>query len=203
MFENISYIIINILLSITLAASFIVIFYFTYVKNIEEKIVVNNVKYTIDQLGDSILPIFSPTDKEKLLESLKEIKLPDINEADEYVLTENKKLEKTAYTYITLLIVIIFSIVTILLIFNPKYNILEIVIKNLILLGFIGLTEYLFLTFFISKYISANPSKILSKIISNFAENPSKKIIENDDNSKEYLAAKFISKYLNLSKKQN
>ena len=47
--------IVNFLLSVSFAASFIGIFFFTYGKIVEKQIVVNNVNYTINDLSDFIL----------------------------------------------------------------------------------------------------------------------------------------------------
>jgi len=165
MFSNIPYIIINILLSIMLAASFIGVFYFTYAKTVEKQIIVNNVQYTIDQFTNNIIPALSSDDRINIIKYIDSLP-PASTSDDNDTIVSDKKLEVTAFQYITLLIFIILTIVVIILLFNIDYNILELVVENALLLVCIGSVEYIFLTFFIAKYISSNPTQIVSSIYS-------------------------------------
>jgi len=53
---------------------------------------------------------------------------------------------------------------------NKSFSISNILIKNAIILVFIGLTEFSFLQFFGSKYISLNPNVVKHTIIHNIKD---------------------------------
>ena len=44
------HLIVNVILSVAFASSFIGIFFFTYGKEVEKNIIINNVQYTVDEL---------------------------------------------------------------------------------------------------------------------------------------------------------
>ena len=67
MFEKITSLdIINTLLTISFTSSFIGIFFFTYVKNIEKDIIVNNIKYLVTDTISNYIHLLSPDDKKKI-----------------------------------------------------------------------------------------------------------------------------------------
>jgi len=156
--------IVNFLLSISFAASFIGIFFFTYGKIVEKQIVIDNVNYTINDLSDFILSLSSSTIKTKLSAQINQVVLPEMNIADNIVENENNILLKQSAKYLgTLLVVSLVISYYICKTYDIDFN--ELLIQNLILLCGIGLVEFLFLTFVISKYVAANPNLIIKKVL--------------------------------------
>jgi len=165
------YLILNIIISVALASSFIAFFFFTYAKNVEKLIVVKNVKYVINDLLDNIVPLIPKSLKDQIIEQIDQIKLPDMTEADTNVENENNKLlVRSKQLYGKVLIGTI--ILTLIISYIYKFNIIEIVVSNLILLGGIALTEYLFLNDVIANHISADPNTIKHKVISTLLSDP-------------------------------
>jgi hypothetical protein len=68
---------VNFLLSTAFATSFIALFFFTYVKNIEREIVLDNVNYVIDDLTTTFLTILPEPIKALLEFKLDNIELKD------------------------------------------------------------------------------------------------------------------------------
>jgi hypothetical protein len=157
---------VNFLLSTAFATSFIALFFFTYVKNIEREIVLDNVNYVIDDLTTTFLTILPEPIKALLEFKLDNIELKDLSEADNKVKEDNNKLlMKSAKTFGLILVINVSLAVYISHIY--KINFTEILISNLLLLTAIALTEFFFLKLVIRKYISANPNKVKEIIFDN------------------------------------
>jgi hypothetical protein len=87
-----------------------------------------------------------------------------MNIADNIVENENNILLKQSAKYLgTLLVVSLVISYYICKTYDIDFN--ELLIQNLILLCGIGLVEFLFLTFVISKYVAANPNLIIKKVL--------------------------------------
>jgi hypothetical protein len=155
---------VKVMLSIGLASSFIGFFFFTYGKIIEKEIVINNVKYTIDNLGDFILSISTPEIKTELYKHINEVTLPNMDIADENVRDDNNKLLKKSFKYLgTLLLVSL--IVSYIICIKYELDFIEIITQNIVLLCGIGLVEFLFLRLVIANYISANPNIVKRRVL--------------------------------------
>jgi hypothetical protein len=159
------YFLVNLILFCTFAASFLTIFFFTYVKKIEEQIVLNNISYLIDETFDSYVILLSDDQKKQIKEYINTIVLKDMSAEDKEVKKHNNKLRNMAFGIIGVLFVV--SIVVSFIICRYKgYNFIEILIKNIILLCGVGLVEFIFLKLFGSKYICANMNFVKGKIAS-------------------------------------
>ena len=163
---NISKFIVNFLLSTSFAASFIAFFFFTYAKNVERDIVVNNVNYTINDLLSQFFNLMPSTIKQIISSKIDTINFDSMKSEDVKTNADNSDLMYYCIRlYGTLLAV---SIILAYLI--AKYNDVnfeDILTSNLILLTGIALTEYLFLNHVIAKFISANPNLVKYTIIKN------------------------------------
>ena len=155
---------VNVILSVALAASFIGIFFFTYVKNVEKEIVVKNVNYTISNFTDLIKNLMSPVVKTELIKELNVSKLPNMNEEDNKVEQDNNILLFKSGKLLGLLLAISL-IVAIGICYIYNLNFIEIFSQNLILLCGIALVEFLFLRLVISNYISADPNVVKKQIL--------------------------------------
>jgi len=152
-------------MAIIFVASFLVIFFFTYAAKIEEQVVKNQVNFIIQ---DFIKPfkIFTSTpqttDTMKLF--LNSISLPNMDEEDKKVAEHNKEvlmgsLKIIGSSFIVVMIILYYMSKH----FNFSFG--KILKENLIIICFVGLTEFMFLTYLGSKYISADPNFVKKTLI--------------------------------------
>jgi hypothetical protein len=170
LYHNLPSISVNIIMSVALASTFIAVFFFTYVKNVERKIVVKNVKYLIDDLTETIIPFLPPNMKKFLYYQLDVVNLPNMSKEDNEVTENNHKLLIKSAKLFGITLVVLFTIAFIIC---KKYNIdfFENLITSFLLLVAIAGTEYLFLNYIIFNYISANPNKIKLALIKTVVNN--------------------------------
>jgi low temperature requirement protein LtrA len=99
---------------------------------------------------------------------LSNIPKPILDDVDQKVEKENSIVKyKALYANIAFTLVVIGLIYLIYNNSDKSFDIKDILIKNGIILFFIGITEYSFLNFLGSKYISLNPNMIKYTIIDN------------------------------------
>jgi len=156
--------IVHFLLATSFAASFIALFFFTYAKDVERTIVVNNVKYVVSSLLSDFLKLIPAPFKKILSDQIDTINFTNMKEEDEHVTEANSKL---LYSSIKLygIILIVSFILAYMIARTNNINFEDILISNIIILFVIGLTEYLFLNHVIANYVSADPNKIKHAII--------------------------------------
>ena len=159
--------IINILLFGALASSFIGVFFFTYAKNIEQEIVLNNIEYSINELTNDILYILPLDITIDIQKQLNDIKLDDMTEADNKVKKSNKELLKLAFTVQGIFLIIVLGIVISLKLYYPNdISLMQIFSENIILLIAIGIIEFIFLKFIAAQFKAADINKIKYEVIS-------------------------------------
>uniref|UniRef100_A0A6C0HVE5 Uncharacterized protein n=1 Tax=viral metagenome TaxID=1070528 RepID=A0A6C0HVE5_9ZZZZ len=188
----------RLILIASLVVSFLTIFFFTFGKEIEHKVVTQNIDYLIDEICDGFVDTMGDKQKKAIYEKINSFKLEDMSKEDEKVETNNKQLFDKSVTILIILLVLSVFITSIISYFK-KYNYLEIVTENIILLLFVGLCEFIFLVYFGSKFISANVNFIKGKIASYlYIPNPVTdknkliyKLIDNSFNNKNLI--KFIN----------
>lgn len=156
---------INVIISVLFISLFIGIFFFTYAAQVEGTIVKNQMKFLSEDVGIYINLLGENVNK-KVKDKI--LALPNVNldEEDNKVKESNSEVMKKAIIANS-----VFTIVSIIIIYflNKKVNlnIKDVVIKNLIILIFIGLTEYVFLTYFATDFISINPNLVKYSIVEN------------------------------------
>lgn len=162
--------VIFITLQVALIASFLVIFFFSYVSKVENTIAENQVKYLVDSFTeDQKYFITDPLTKDAISRSVAEIKAPDLSKEDEYVHDSNEKLKSTAYQIILavfLVGIIIFSVYALYLMNRRDYrSIYKMLIISVILLATVAITETVFLNKIAHEYISADPNYFRNRIL--------------------------------------
>ncbi len=150
--------IVDILFNIIFISVFIGIFFFTYAKHVEENIAKKQGELLANNLSSNLK--FLSKDTKNL-----NIPKPDLSNEDDNIATNNQKLQNQAFfmlglTFITGLIIIII----ICKMFNVSFW--SYLRSNLIILFFIALCEYLFLTFIASNYISVDPNYLKYRLLS-------------------------------------
>lgn len=155
--------IINFLIATSFATSFIAFFFFTYAKNVERQIVVNNVNYLIDDLTSNVISFTNDETKELIISQLDKVNLGDMSEEDKKVEESNNNLlSQSLKLFGTLLIINLTLAFIIARVYEINFE--EILISNIMLLFAIALTEYFFLDYVIIHYISVDPNKIKGAI---------------------------------------
>jgi hypothetical protein len=165
----------EIILSITFFSTFISIFYFTYGVYIEEKIfktelidIVNNFTKSLSLLNNNV--------KDFVKQIINNVNISDLAEKDAEVASKNKKLIIFA-SIIVGIIWVVGTIISYLLstkmignLFGGecgKFHFTSVLFKNIIVILLIGLTEFVFLTYFGGAYISADYQDVINILLLN------------------------------------
>jgi hypothetical protein len=156
-----SHMIISILSSVGIVIMFLGVFFFTYASIIEQDIVKINVNIIVEDLLDVISPILDTNTKKNIVSSLT---YPNMEDADNYVLTNNNNVTSDAVNKLIIITVIMVGL-SIVISYYTKNNYLHIIGLNLIILVFIGLTEYVFLHMIVKKFIAADTNYVKALIL--------------------------------------
>jgi len=173
-------IICNVILSVIFAAGFICIFFFTYAKNVEKQVVINNLNYIVNSLLSSPIYLFKNLSVYNYVNNkLSELKSPndDLDE-DSNVIKINNDLMKKSYTYIGILLFVGLIIVFVLSIYKNRDNDIKsgliyffiLILKNLFMTSGIGLTEFIFLKFVASQFMAADDNVIIKQVLINISK---------------------------------
>jgi hypothetical protein len=156
----------NIICATAMISVFIGIFFFTYASKIERNIVVKRSTEIVDDITSNMKMII-PEDQKQIIKNtiVPYLTIPDsLNKADKDVENANNALQKSAIEYI-----FIFASVCIVIVFCLsmmfKFSFFEIVEENIIVLVFVAITEYIFLTFFAQNYITIDSNFVKGKMI--------------------------------------
>jgi len=160
---DVSKILTNVIINVGLIATFIGVFYFTYVVTVEEEFVINQLNILSTNIIYSIKPFLSEDNKKYII---KNIKKPNLAAQDEDIVQKNNKLTSSAIMNIGIIFVVT-MITGYILCKYYNHNYKDIMINNLILLSMVGLTEYTFLHMIPAKYITTDPNFVNYKVASN------------------------------------
>ena len=155
-------------------ALFLTIFFFTIAVYFEKKIVEKQVDFIIDDfIGNTFKPL---SDSQKKLiqdDIIQSINKNDLTQADKEVETQNNKTSNKAWTFVGILVAVVFSI-TVIIGFILKWDIYYIkylFFSSLYSLIFVAITETLFLFLIAQNYLSADPMKIKLNITESLFNN--------------------------------
>ena len=160
--------IIFILLNILLISTFIVIFFFTYGDTLEKNIIIDQMSFLVDNIYNDV-KIYGKNTSNLIKKQINNYSPPDTTTQDNYVKSLNKKTIQKAINAITIFIIILLVIIA-LIYYKNKVKLQPLIIKSIIILISVGITEYIFLSHFGSKYISLNPNSVKLSIINNIYE---------------------------------
>jgi hypothetical protein len=154
---------INVIISVLFIYLFIDIFLFRYGPHIGRVIVENQIKFLSEDIGGYINLLGNNINK-KVKQKLLDLPEVNLDEEDNRIKEINSQVIKKAKSVNSLFIVFTIAIVYYLN-KTAQLNISDVLIKNLIILFFIGLTIYIFLTYFAADYISINPNLVKYTIV--------------------------------------
>jgi hypothetical protein len=160
---NIPRLIVNVLLATSFFTFFITIFFFTYAKNIEKDITVKNLNYLVSNMTDNLV-LLPPELKDELSNLISNMNLSVDKQQDINVEKGNSEI---FYKAIKLYGTVCIINVVIAIIISRIYNIdlIESLFSNLNLLLVVIVTEYFFLTYIATDYISVDPNKVKRKFL--------------------------------------
>jgi hypothetical protein len=155
---------VNTSMLVAFAVCFIGIFFFTYAKDVEKDIVVNNVRYLIDTLIPN-LNLLPQSSYNILKNNVNNIKLANMDKEDAEVTNANNELLKKSAKVLG--IVLVLSLAFSYYMCN-KYNLdfNDLLYHNLILVGCVALVEFMFLNLIAKNYISADPNIVARNLTS-------------------------------------
>ena len=158
---------ITVIMNVLLISLFIGIFFFTYGSYIEGKIVNNQMEFLSSDISN-IVRLFGENTNNNFKEKIKTFILPDLHEEDKKAKEANNKIMMKAFKVnIFFAIVVIIAIATIYITSNKDFSMRVLITQNLILLLFVALTEFSFITFFVSDFVSIDPNNIKYNFIKN------------------------------------
>ena len=163
----------TVLVQVILFFIFISIFFFTYAATTEQKVVKDQLNFLVDQTVGPILGFVCKNkvvNCDKLVNSIDSIdpKSPSIKKNDDKINSSNKAIMMKAGEILLITSVIVLGIVGALFFisknknlgFFKHFNINHVLIDSFIILLFVGITEYVFLTYFGSRYITIDVNKV-------------------------------------------
>jgi hypothetical protein len=170
MSENYSELMITVSTNVLFITLFIGLFFFTYVAYIEESVVQSQMGYLSEEilskikiLGNDFITLFG--------NYVNTMGKPNLDKEDKEVEIQNSNVKyKALYANIGFSIIVIGLVYVIYNMSDKSFSISDIIIKNLIILFFIALTEFSFLTYFGSKYVSLNLNAVKYSLINNIQD---------------------------------
>jgi hypothetical protein len=161
----------NIILHIVLISVFIGIFFFTYGAYLEKEIIKIQIEYLINDLIGSV-KVFLPK-SEKINKHIRDFDIKIDESQDQKVRKSNNSIKIKAF--IAIFILVIFGLLIILAIskvmnrqnMTQKQFWLKLFKYNIVAIIFIGLTEFIFASFFVKKYMAINTNKLKKSVIDN------------------------------------
>ena len=153
----------NITLHIITIAVFITILFFTYGSYLEEKTIEKQMDYvTVDLIGD--IKVLSPELSLVLKQKLSNVKPPDMRAADDAVKEHNKEIVTNASITIGVSAAFFILFVALMIWYNGL-DAKKIVLHNLLALAVVGFTYFMFSSFIVYNYRSAEPNMVKRSIL--------------------------------------
>ena len=156
----------KIFMQVFFVVTFLSLFFFLYVVKIEREIFIDQINFVVDDLYDSFatdmnetLPPAEQTYlKNQLYDYVNQVQIPP--EDDQSIQDQNNEvLDQTKQIVITIG-TILFSIVISLVILRFCTDLPHQLVENIIVLFFMGMSEFAFLNLVTKKYIASNPNHV-------------------------------------------
>lgn len=166
----------NIIMHVIFMTIFLTIFFFTYGSYVERETVKNQVNFVVDDLFDSIKPFLPDESRKKIKSEVATYKENIDVSKDEIVIQHNNKIKKTAMTAVIIFLIIgTFVIYTLMKKLDMQHMSNNAFIKkllkhNFIVIIFIALTEYIFLSVFSKNYISIDLNVLKKNVMNKLAD---------------------------------
>lgn len=166
--------IIRIIILVLFSSVFIVVFYFTYAQTVEKKILEKQFADVTHEIMGDVMQLVPSEFSGQVNQLLSDIKAP--TSSDESIVKQNNELIGKTKTFLTIFaIVVLFILIFLIKRCDLSSDKLKSILKDdLVLLGFVALTEYLFLTFITSKFICFDINTVKYALINTIQNNVNK-----------------------------
>lgn len=144
----------QILLTVTILATFVGVLFFTYGKNVEKEIIIKESTFIAESLANDIKIFLTKDAKEVFAVSLV---APDMTEADANVEAENKKITSKAFSALTV-VFFVGLVLTYIFAFFGQIPLMFVVIEGMVILVFVAVTEIFFLNMIAKNYMLSDPN---------------------------------------------
>jgi len=169
--------IIKVLINVLLIFILISVFFFTYGVYIEQTVITNQMKILSDNFVDTFR-LFGKKSSLNLNNNitnnlLSQESIAKLEKDDATALEGNKNIITMVIIYVSIFIIIVGIVIFMIKKYETQkepeemINLKAIFIESSIIILFIGLTEYIFLTFFGAKFISIDTNSVKLSIIKN------------------------------------
>lgn len=156
-----------IIVSFVLAATFISVFFFTYVSKIEADIIKTQISNVIENFVDMTNIALNESQKKQIGKIINDnLIVPDMSSQDRDAENTNKDLAKKTFIIFGILGGVGFLTV-LLMFFIWKFNILDILKYSFLMLILVALTETLFVTFVTKNYKLIDENYVTYLIVNN------------------------------------
>lgn len=156
-----------IVLGVVLIATFISVFFFTYVSKVEADIVKSQMTNIVDDLTDGSRLVLSPSQINTVGDLVQnDLTVPDMSAEDAKVAMNNNALKKKAMKVFGIIIGV-GLLVLMYLWYTHKLNMGEIIKYSLIILVVVAVTEYTFVTQITKNYQIVDPNFVRYLIANN------------------------------------
>lgn len=153
----------NIILHVVLIATFVTIFFFTWGAKLEKQVMESQMDYICRDFASNIR-ILSPNAADAIKLQLSKLPIPNLEEEDKAAAAANKKLMQ--HTTIIVVTAFILGLVAVIgLGFAFKLPAKQIILANLVSLVAVALTYFVFSTYFVTAYKSADPNFVKLQVI--------------------------------------
>jgi hypothetical protein len=156
-----------IVLGVILIATFISIFFFTYVSKVEGDVIKSQMTNIVNNLSDGSQLLLTPDQQASIGTLIQDnLNIPDMSTQDSKVRDNNNALKKKAVKIFSMIILSGF-VILIYLWHTHKLNMSEIFKYSIIILLLVGLTEYLFVSQISRNYMIVDPNYVRYLIANN------------------------------------
>lgn len=153
----------TIIAQVMLIAIFITVFFFTYGSYLEQKVIKDQMDYIVnDSIGD--IKIIAPEIISMVKGPVSRLQAPDMKDADEAASENNSKLKTKTYIIVAVVTIILFSIIS-LIIWKYNINLKNFAISNGVVILAVAITYFIFSTFVIATFKSADPNTVKKAVL--------------------------------------
>lgn len=154
-----------VILNATLVSSFICIFFFTYVTDVEKQLFMSQVDRILNSAYDSVKLFLTPQMKSHIIAAIdNRTDQASLEHVDRKIKLSNQKLRNLTYL-ITFVLVLTGLIVSYHLCVQHNLNFYKILGNNVIILLGIALIEYIFATHIVTRYIYIDSNFVKKTVI--------------------------------------
>ncbi len=168
---NKSELISKVFINVLFISVFIAVFFFTYGSYIMKKVVINQIQFLSTDIKN-LFGLFGENINNLISQKIDEATLPYLSEEDNKIKYSNNSVKNKTLLFLLIFTVIVLSIVYFIYVRynNGTYQLNEIISQNIVILIAFAITQYVFLAYFLARYIIIDPNIIKLSILETLRE---------------------------------